>query len=272
MKAISSVNNDTIKNIAGLIQKSSTRRKSDVFVVEGQRELQLAEKSGFRIDKIFCCLEIFKHPKIEEWYTQNLGINNMVRVTENVYRKISYRKNTEGIVALVKKKKMDLDAIVFKNKNPLVLVAENIEKPGNIGAMLRTADASKIDCLLIAEPQTDIYNPNVIRSSVGGFFSVPIGVGTNEEVHTFLNQHHITPHAAGLEASVSYETIDFTKPSAVVVGAESTGLSKFWLNASKSSIKIPMLGTLDSMNVSVAAGILLFEATRQRNFYRDQGI
>ena len=152
------------------------------------------------------------------------------------------------------------------------LVAENIEKPGNIGAMLRTADASKIDCLLIAEPQTDMYNPNVIRSSVGGFFSVPIGVGTNEEVHTFLNQHHITPHAARLEANVSYETIDFTKPSAVVVGAESTGLSKFWLNASKSNIKIPMLGSLDSINVSVAAGILLFEATRQRNFYRDQGI
>ena len=181
----------------------------------------------------------------------------MVRVTENVYRKISYRKNTEGIVALVKKKKMDIDSIAFKNKKPLVLVAENIEKPGNIGAMLRTADASKIDCLLIAEPQTDVYNPNVIRSSVGGFFSVPIGVGTNEEVHRFLNQHHITPHAAGLEASVSYETIDFTKASAVVVGAESTGLSKFWLKASKSNIKIPMLGTLDSMNVSVAAGITI---------------
>ena len=136
MKLIRSVNNYTVKNIVGLIQKSLIRRKSDVFVVEGKRELQLAEKSGFKIDKIFCCSEIFKNPKIEEWYTQNLGINNMVRVTENVYRKISYRKNTEGIVALVKKKKMDLDSIAFKNKKPLVLVAENIEKPGNIGALL----------------------------------------------------------------------------------------------------------------------------------------
>ncbi|MED5362944.1 MAG: RNA methyltransferase [Bacteroidota bacterium] len=272
MKTISSLQNDSIKFITGLIRKASLRKESNVFVVEGKRELQLVVRGGFGIEKLFCCQEIFKYPKIEEWCTQNLGISNMVRVTENVYRKISYRKKTEGIVALVKKKKMGIDSIVFKNKNPLVLVAENIEKPGNIGAMLRTADASKIDCLLIAEPQTDMYNPNVIRSSVGGFFSVPIGVGTNEEVHTFLNQHHITPHAARLEASVSYETIDFTKPSAVVVGAESTGLSKFWLNASKSNIKIPMLGTLDSMNVSVAAGILLFEATRQRNFYRDQGI
>ena len=272
MKTISSLQNDSIKFIIGLIRKASLRKQSNVFVVEGKRELQLVVRGGFRIEKLFCCQEIFKYPKIEEWCTQNLGISNMVRVTENVYRKISYRKKTEGIVALVKKKKMGIDSIVFKNKNPLVLVAENIEKPGNIGAMLRTADASKIDCLLIAEPQTDIYNPNVIRSSVGGFFSVPIGVGTNEEVHTFLNQHHITPHAARLEANVSYETIDFTKPSAVVVGAESTGLSKFWLNASKSNIKIPMLGSLDSLNVSVAAGILLFEATRQRNFYRDQGI
>lgn len=269
MKLIRSANNETIKNIVGLIQKSSTRKKSDVYVVEGQRELQLAVKGGFEIDKLFYCPEIFKHPKIEEWCIKNLGINNMVRVTKNVYRKISYRKKTEGIIALVKKKKMDLDTIVFKNKNPLLLVIENIEKPGNIGAMLRTADASKIDCILVAEPQTDIYNPNIIRSSVGGFFSVPIGVGTNEEVHAFLNQHHITPHAASLEANVSYETIDFTKPSAVVVGAETTGLSKFWINASKSNIKIPMLGTLDSINVSVAAGVLLFEATRQRNFYRD---
>ena len=272
MKIITSVNNDTIKYIVGLIQKSSKRRKSDMYVVEGQRELQLAVNGGFKIYKLFCCPEIFKHPKIEEWCTQNLGISNMVCVSQKVYRKISYRENTEGIIALVKKKKMDLNAIVFKNKNPLILVAENIEKPGNIGAMLRTADASKIDCLLVAEPQTDLYNPNIIRSSVGGFFSVPIGVGTNEEVYTFLNQHHITPHAARLEASVSYETIDFTKPSAIVVGAESTGLSKFWLNTSKSNIKIPMLGNLDSMNVSVAAGILLFEATRQRNFYRDKGI
>ena len=272
MKTISSLQNHTIKSITGLIHKASLRKQSHVFVVEGKRELQLVVKGGFRIEKLFCCQEIFKQPKIEEWCIHNLGISNIVRLTENVYRKISYRKKTEGIVALVKKKEMDLNAIIFKNKNPLVLVAENIEKPGNIGAMLRTADASKIDCLLIAEPQTDIYNPNVIRSSVGGFFSVPIGVGTNEEVLTFLNQHQITPHAASLEASVSYETIDFTKPSAVIVGAESIGLSKFWLNASKSIIKIPMLGTLDSMNVSVAAGILLFEATRQRNFYRDQGI
>lgn len=238
-------------------------------MVEGQRELQLAKKGAFVIDRLFYCPTLFKDPTIEEWCRQNLNANHMVCVTENVYQKISYRKKTEGMVALVKKKPLDLDAIEFKNNNPLVLVAESLEKPGNIGALLRTADAAQVDCLLIAEPQTDIYNPNSIRSSVGGFFSVPIGIGSNKEVRRFLHKNKITPYAASLEANISYDTIDFTTPSAVVVGAESTGLSQFWIDESKAKIKIPMLGNLDSMNVSVAAGILLFEATRQRNFYRD---
>jgi TrmH family RNA methyltransferase len=135
--------------------------------------------------------------------------------------------------------------------------------------MLRTADASNIDCLLMAEPKTDIYNPNVIRSSVGGFFTVPIGVASNKDIIEFLKKNQITAYAASLQESISYEKIDFSTPTAVVVGTEATGLSEFWIKESKSSIKIPMLGTLDSMNVSVAAAILLFEATRQRYFYRD---
>lgn len=272
VKTISSIHNETIKSIVGLIQKSSLRKKSDVFVVEGQRELQLAKKGGFVIDRLFYCPTFFKNPTPEGWCRQHLKANHMICVTENVYQKISYRKNTEGMVALVKKKPLDLNAIELKNNNPLVLVAESLEKPGNIGALLRTADAAQVDCLLIAEPQTDLYNPNIIRSSVGGFFSVPIGIGSNREVLRFLHENKITPYAASLEAKISYDTIDFKTPSAVIVGAESTGLSQFWIHESKSRIKIPMLGNLDSMNVSVAAGILLFEATRQRNFYRDLGI
>ena len=269
MKTISSPNNDTIKAITGLIQKSSLRKKSNVFVVEGKRELQLAHKGGFEIDTVFCCPALFALTSLEEWCVENLGTNNIVNVTESVYEKISYRKKTEGIIALVKKKALDLDSIVFKNPNPLVLIVENIEKPGNIGAMLRTSDASNIDCLLMAEPKTDIYNPNVIRSSVGGFFTVPIGVASNKDIIEFLKKNQITAYAASLQESISYEKIDFSTPTAVVVGTEATGLSEFWIKESKSSIKIPMLGTLDSMNVSVAAAILLFEATRQRDFYRD---
>ena len=269
MKTISSVNNSTIKAITGLIQKASLRKKSDVFVVEGKRELQLAYKGGFTIDTVFCCPTLFESTTVETWSAQNLGTKNIVLVTEDVYKKISYRNKTEGIIALVKKKAFDLDSIVFKNANPLILVIENIEKPGNIGAMLRTADASNIDCLLVAEPKTDIYNPNVIRSSVGGFFTVPIGVASNEDIIEFLKQNQIATYAASLQKSISYEKIDFSAPTAVIVGTEATGLSEFWTRKTKSNIKIPMLGTLDSMNVSVAAAILLFEATRQRDFYRD---
>lgn len=269
MKTISSLHNDTIKSISGLIKRASLRNKSNVFVVEGKRELQLAHKGGFTIDTVFCCPTLFIHISLEEWSAKNLGTTNIVLVTENVYEKISIRKKTEGIIALVKKKTFDLDSIVFKNPKPLILVVENIEKPGNIGAMLRTADASNIDCLLVANPKTDIYNPNVVRSSVGGFFTVPIGVGTNKEILGFLEYNQITTYAASLQESTSYEKIDFTTPTAVVVGTEATGLSSFWRKESKSNIKIPMLGNLDSMNVSVAAAILLFEATRQRNFYRD---
>ena len=142
-------------------------------------------------------------------------------MTETVYKKISYRKKTEGIIALVKKKTFDLDSIVFKNQFPLILVVENIEKPGNIGAMLRTADASNIDCLLVANPKTDMYNPNIIRSSVGGFFTVPIGVGSNNDILKFLKLKQITPYAASLNESISYEKIDFSTPTAFIVGTES---------------------------------------------------
>lgn len=269
MKTISSLHNDTIKAVTGLIQKASLRKKSDVFVVEGKRELQLAYKGEFTIDTVFCCPALFTSTSLEEWSAKNLGTSNIVLVTESVYEKISYRKKTEGIIALVKKKTFDLESIEFKNPNPLILVIENIEKPGNIGAMLRTADASNIDCLLVADPKTDMYNPNVVRSSVGGFFSVPIGVGSNQDILGFLQQNQIIPYAASLQDSISYEKIDFSTPTALVVGTEATGLSPFWTKESKSNIIIPMLGTLDSMNVSVAAAILLFEATRQRNFYRD---
>jgi TrmH family RNA methyltransferase len=143
-------------------------------------------------------------------------------------------------------------------------VAEAPEKPGNIGALLRTADAANVDAIVISNPLTDLYNPNIIRSSVGGVFTVPIATGTSEEVIDYLKQHDISIYAAVLQESVAYDTIDFKKGSALVVGAESTGLSQGWRTASTAKIRIPMHGKIDSMNVSVAAGILLFEAKRQR--------
>jgi TrmH family RNA methyltransferase len=148
----------------------------------------------------------------------------------------------------------------------LILVAEAPEKPGNIGALLRTADAANVDAVIIANPKTDIYNPNIIRSSVGCVFTNQIATGSTTEIIKFLKGLNIDIYCAELKASVNYHTQDYTKPAAIVVGTEATGLSDEWLQHSTQNIIIPMQGEIDSMNVSVAAGILIFEAKRQRQF------
>jgi len=154
----------------------------------------------------------------------------------------------------------------LKTRNPLILVAEAPEKPGNIGAILRTADAANLDAVIIANPKTDLYNPNIIRSSVGCVFTNTIATGSTSEIITFLKENNIAIYSAILQESVPYQTCDFKESSAIVVGTESTGLSQEWRDESKQNIHIPMQGEIDSMNVSVAAGILIFEAKRQRKF------
>ena len=154
----------------------------------------------------------------------------------------------------------------LKTKNPLIIVAEAPEKPGNIGALLRTADAANVDAVIIANPKTDIYNPNIIRSSVGCVFTNQIASGSTTEIIRFLKGLNIDIYCAELKASVNYNTQDYTKPAAIVVGTEATGLSDEWLQHSTQNIIIPMQGEIDSMNVSVAAVILIFEDKRQRKF------
>ncbi len=152
------------------------------------------------------------------------------------------------------------------SKNPLILVAEGLEKPGNLGALLRTADAANIDAVIIANPRTDIYNPNIVRSSVGCLFTRQIATGTTEEVVSFLKENNINFYSATLQNSNEYYKENYTTPTALVVGTEATGLTEIWRTESTQNIIIPMQGEIDSMNVSVAAAILLFEAKRQRGF------
>ena len=159
-----------------------------------------------------------------------------------------------------------MQSIKFETKNPLILIAEAPEKPGNIGAILRTADAAKVDAVFIANPKTDLYNPNIIRSSVGCVFTNQIATGSTSEIIDFLKKNNISIYAAALQASKPYHQIDFTQSTAIVVGTEATGLSEEWRESSTQNIIIPMSGEIDSMNVSVAAGILIFEAKRQRGF------
>ncbi len=263
MKEISSIQNSYIKNLLKLQEKSRERKKQGLFLIEGKREISLAVKGNYEIDTVLYYPEIISENDILHFFNENI---NRIEISKEVYKKIAYRESTEGIVAVVKMKEFSLNKIEFKNSNPLVLVAEATEKPGNLGAILRTADAANIDAVLIANPKTDLYNSNVIRSSVGCLFTNQIATGTSEEIIAFLKENNISIYSATLQNSNQYHKENYTKSTAIVVGTEATGLTEIWKKNAFKNINIPMLGEIDSMNVSVSAAIILFEAKRQRGF------
>ena len=262
MKYISSTQNTVVKHLLQLQEKSRSRRKEGVFVIEGLRELKLAIKRQYQVTELYFCKELIS----EEVVTQLLPKNtHLTEVSKEVYQKVAYRSSTEGVLALVSEKSHQLKDLKLSH-NPLILVAEAPEKPGNIGALLRTADAANVDAVIIANPKTDLYNPNIIRSSVGCVFTKQIATGTTSEIIAYLQSKSIAVYAAILQDADFYYKQDYTLSSAIVVGTEATGLSEQWREASTKNIIIPMQGEIDSMNVSVAAGILIFEAIRQRDF------
>ncbi len=260
---ISSLQNSRIKDIQRLILKSKERKSQGVFVVEGARELTLALAGGYLPDSVYVCRELFSKTDYPD-VLQPVEVQKQYEVTLPVFEKIAYREGSDGILALVKPKEHRLENLQL-SINPFIIVLEAVEKPGNLGAILRTADAAKADAVVVCDPLTDIYNPNVVRSSVGCLFTVPVAVATNQETLLFLQSNGICPYAAALTAQEWYHEIDFQKPSAIVMGTEADGLSDFWLEKAK-QIKIPMRGKIDSLNVSVSTAILTFEAMRQRGF------
>lgn len=264
-KQITSTQNPFIKELVQLKEKSRTRKKTNTFLIEGLREISLAIKGNYKIDTLLIDPSIIKDEELTSLTENYESTVDIIEISKEVYKKIAFRETTEGILAVAKSKDLSLNAISFSSKTPLVLVAEAPEKPGNIGALLRTADAAGIDVVLIANPKTDMYNPNIIRSSVGCVFTTQIASGTTSEVIDFLKNHNIKMYGAALTASVEYQTIDYKEGSAIIVGTEATGLSKEWLENTTNNIIIPMRGAIDSMNVSVSAAIILFEAVRQRN-------
>ena len=263
-KLISSIQNPLVKKVLLLKEKSRERKKTGVFIVEGKRELELAQKGGYIFETILHCPEILPDLKIGS-IVHDPKVE-ITQITKQVYEKLAYRETTEGILAIVKGKSHTLDTIRFKNENPLILVAEAPEKPGNVGALLRTADAAAVDAVLIANPKSDLYNPNIIRSSVGCVFTNQIGMAPSGEIVQFLKEKKIKIYSAALTASKNYVDCDFRGSTAIVVGTEATGLTPEWLDNSDQNIIIPMQGEIDSMNVSVSAAILIFEAKRQRGF------
>ena len=184
-------------------------------------------------------------------------------VSPHVYERIAYRESTEGVIAVVHTRNRTLDELSFKD-NPLLIVLERVEKPGNLGAIMRSADAAGADAVIVCDPLTDLFNPNLIRASLGAVFSVPCVVCTSEDCIRYLKEHHIRILTAQLQDASLYYDTDMIGPTAIVMGTESTGLTTSWREAADAHIRIPMNGRLDSLNVSVSAAVLLYEAVRQR--------
>ncbi|MBQ0073947.1 MAG: RNA methyltransferase [Prevotella sp.] len=263
MEQISSLQNSRVKHLVLLQQKSSLRREEGCFVVEGQREVMHCLKSGYEIFEMYVLDESLALDAICQ---QSLSIGTSPQVfvvTPKVYEKIAYRGGTEGVVAVVKAKLKGLSDLTLR-ENPLVVVLESVEKPGNLGAILRSADASGADAVIVCDPLTDLYNPNLIRSSIGAIFTVPCVACSSEDCISFLKEKNIQILTAQLQDSSLYYEQDMKKGTALVMGTESIGLTNVWRKAADAHIRIPMLGQLDSLNVSVSTAILLYEAVRQR--------
>ena len=266
---ITSAQNPKIKALLELQEKSKVRKRKGLFVVEGRRELQHCIEAGFEPHTMFICRDIITEKEldkvlgaIEENFT---GMTcQIVEIPQHLYDKVAYRGGTEGIIAELKCKEMSLESLKLK-KDPLVVVLESVEKPGNLGAVLRSADASGVDAVIVCDPLTDMYNPNLIRSSIGAVFTVPVATATSEETIRWLKDNGIKIYTAQLQDSEWYYDTDMKGGTAIVMGTEATGLTDVWRKAADAHIKIPMLGRLDSLNVSVSAAILMFEAVRQRN-------
>lgn len=256
---ITSLQNPKIKNIVRL-SKASQRKEQGLFVIEGLQEYQHARNNGIEISSLFYCPDIVKEDETIELEKNDIPVH---AVSREVYSKIAYRESTEGVIALARVKNIELDDLVLSN-NPLFLVLESVEKPGNLGSIMRIADASGVDAVIVCDPSTDVFNPNVIRSSVGCLFTVPIVVTDSASAIHWLKKKEIFVVAAALQTEILYDEPNFEKPCAIVLGTESTGLTSEWISSADKIVKIPMNGKNDSLNVSVSAAVIVYEALRQR--------
>lgn len=256
---ITSIHNPKIKSLL-LLEKPRERRKQCQFVVEGTREIRLAIDAGYRIGNIFYCEDLITPDHLDPALAND---RLLVPVTQAVFDKIAVRENSGGVVAIAEQKVHHLDQLK-PGTTPLLLVLESVEKPGNLGAILRTASGVGADAVIICDPQTDFYNPNVIRSSLGNLFTVPTASATSEETIAWLQKNKVTIFCTYLKASKPYYEVDLKNSCAIVMGTEATGLSKVWVDHADQNIIIPMHGAADSLNVSVATAVVAFEARRQR--------
>ena len=260
---INSTSNPRIKNIIKLQSGSRERRGQNLFVIEGYREISRAMQAGILIKELYICRDLDKQGRGDQLVGAGPGIQ-VFEVGSAAFARVAYREGSDGLIALAEPRNLKLDDLKLK-ANPLILILESVEKPGNLGAIMRTADAAGIDAVIVCDPLTDIYNPNAIRSGVGCIFTSQVVTCTTSEAISWLQKNNIRSYAAALtHSAVTYHQVDFCGPSAIVMGTEATGLSREWLETSDLQVIIPMKGIADSLNVSTSAAVLIFEAVRQR--------
>lgn len=255
---IESAQNPKIKNLLKLQEKSRERKKQGIFIVEGIQENQLALESGFEAQEFFICESIFN----SEFQIESKKI---ISITPALFEKVAYRGTTGGIIGIYKSQKIDLGSVKLSEK-PLIVILESVEKPGNLGAVLRTCDGAGVNLLVVCDPLIDFFNPNVIRSSVGTVFTNQVVSAEKEEVINWLRKEKVQIVSTFLRNDTkSLYEVDFSKSTAIVLGTEAFGLTEFWVENSDELIKIPMKGKVDSLNVSNAAAICIYEAVRQKD-------
>lgn len=261
---ITSLQNTKIKEIVKL-RKASKRKKSDLIVIEGKKEISLAMEAGVRVREVYCNKDESLLPPPLLFGGQVTERGQLYFVSPEVFQKISMRENPDGFLALAEPRNLTIADIELP-KNPLVVILESVEKPGNLGAILRTCDAAGVDALIINDARTDIYNPNVIRASLGAVFTKQVVVADFESTQEWLKASGIKSFAATPSTELEHFEADFSGPSAIVIGTEHEGLSDRWLEAADFKVKIPMQGRIDSLNASVSAAVIVYEAVRGRVF------
>lgn len=263
IESLSSTQNQKIKELILLRDKARDRRERGLFIVEGVREIKEAIKGGYYLSSLFFCKEISSPLEELQQIIKQKEPPPVFEVTAALYSKISYRGSTEGLIAIFQVKDHTLNKIVL-NSSPLIIVVEGVEKPGNLGAILRTADAVGADAVIVCDPAVDLYNPNVVRASLGALFSVQIALTSTKEAINWLSSREISIITAQLQDSQPYYQSKMVDATALVFGSEAEGLSTPWRESSDQKIFIPMKGEIDSLNLSASVAILSYEALRQR--------
>lgn len=260
---INSLSNPKIKETVKYLKDGQRRQAAGIIIVDGQREILEAIRNKWMMVEFFYSPAWIKEKGLDDLSVIKKLAEKTYQLSEAAFAKISYKKTPDGFLAIFKTRSVKLEEIKFKPK-PFVLILEAVEKPGNLGGIIRTAYAAGVDLIILNDQKTDIFSPNVIRSSTGFIFSLPLAVASVDETYDWLKKNEIQIFSASISARLDHFSADFKQASAVVFGTEAYGLSSGWLKKETIPIRIPMVQNVDSLNVSVSVGIIVYEAIRQR--------